>query len=132
MRSTDILLAADPILLTHLKYIYIETSAPIALSDVLTTQSLTPLLNDPEICASLFPFLPEESERSAEEVRQVVKSPQFSQALQSLSAALQTGQLGPLLSQLGLDPSAGNSVESFLIAIGEQAKQKKKDDAMEE
>lgn len=109
-----------------------EASAPIALSDVLTTQSLAPLLNDPEICASLFPFLPEESERSAEEVRQVVKSPQFSQALQSLSAALQTGQLGPLLSQLGLDPSAGNSVESFLIAIGEQAKQKKNGDAMEE
>lgn len=110
----------------------IEESAPIALSDVLTTQSLTPLLNDADICASLFPFLPEESERSAEEVRQVVKSPQFSQALQSLSAALQTGQLGPLLSQLGLDPSAGNSVESFLIAIGEQAKQKKNGDAMEE
>ncbi|CAO0795674.1 unnamed protein product [Mucor circinelloides] len=110
-----------------------EASAPIALSDILTTQSLTPLLNDPEICASLFPFLPEESERSAEEVRQVVKSPQFSQALQSLGAALQTGQLGPLLSQLGLDPSAGNSVESFLIAIGEQAKQKKNGgDAMEE
>ncbi|KAF1797433.1 proteasome complex subunit Rpn13 ubiquitin receptor-domain-containing protein [Mucor lusitanicus] len=110
-----------------------EASAPIALSDILTTQSITPLLNDPEMCASLFPFLPEESERSAEEVRQVVKSPQFSQALQSLSAALQTGQLGPLLSQLGLDPSAGNSVESFLIAIGEQAKQKKNNgDAMEE
>ncbi|KAI7887913.1 proteasome complex subunit Rpn13 ubiquitin receptor-domain-containing protein [Mucor mucedo] len=109
-----------------------EGSAPISLSDVLTSQSLTPLLNDPEICASLFPFLPEESERSAEEVRQVVKSPQFSQALQSLSAALATGQLGPLLSQLGLDPSAGNSVESFLIAIGEQAKQKKNGDAMDE
>ncbi|CEP15446.1 hypothetical protein [Parasitella parasitica] len=109
-----------------------EGSPRIALSDVLTTQSLTPLLNDSEICASLFPFLPEESERTAEEVRQVVKSPQFSQALQSLSAALQTGQLGPLLSQLGLDPSAGNSVESFLVAIGEQAKQKKNGDAMEE
>ncbi|KAI9356721.1 proteasome complex subunit Rpn13 ubiquitin receptor-domain-containing protein [Pilaira anomala] len=111
-----------------------EGATPISLSDVLTSQSLTPLLNDPEICASLFPFLPEESERSVEEVRQVVRSPQFSQALQSLSAALATGQLGPLLSQLGLDPSAGNSVESFLIAIGEQAKQKKNknDDAMEE
>ncbi|KAI8087614.1 uncharacterized protein B0P05DRAFT_368649 [Gilbertella persicaria] len=104
---------------------------PISLSDILTTQTITPLLNDPEICASLFPFLPEESERSVEEVRQVVRSPQFSQALQSLSAALQTGQLGPLLTQLGLDPSAGNSVESFLIAISEQAK-KKKGDAMED
>lgn len=105
------------------------------MNDVLTTQSITPLLNDPEICASLFPFLPEESERSAEEVKQVVKSPQFQQALQSLSAALHTGQLGPLLSQLGLDPSAGNSVESFLIAIGKQAEQKSHNhdtDAMEE
>ncbi|GAA5800643.1 hypothetical protein HPULCUR_006079 [Helicostylum pulchrum] len=109
-----------------------EGSKPISLSEVLTSQSLTPLLNDPEMCASLFPFLPEGSERSAEEVRQVVRSPQFSQALQSLSAALATGQLGPLLSQLGLDPSAGNSVESFLIAVGEQAKQKKNDDAMDE
>lgn len=84
------------------------------------------------MCASLFPFLPEGSERSVEEVRQVVRSPQFSQALQSLSAALATGQLGPLLAQLGLDPAAGNSVESFLIAVGEQAKQKKNDDAMDE
>jgi hypothetical protein len=105
-----------------------SSRAPISLNDVLTAQTLTPLLNDPEICSSLFPHLPEESERSVEEVRHIVKSPQFSQALASLSVALQTGQLGPLLSQLGLDYSAGNSVESFLIAISEQAKKKKKND----
>lgn len=99
---------------------------------MLNSQSVTPLLNDPKICESLFPYLPDELEKSVDEVRQVVKSPQFSQALYSLSAALQTGQLGPLLSQLGLDYSAGNSVESFLNAINEQAKKKKSDeDAMD-
>ncbi|CAO3657209.1 unnamed protein product [Mucor hiemalis] len=111
------------------------SGAPIALTDVLNSQSLTPLLNDREFCATLFPFLPEDSERSPEEVRQIIRSPQFTQALQSLGAALQTGQLGPLLSQLGLHPSAGNSVDSFLIGIIEQAKQNKKnnnDDAMDE
>lgn len=118
-----------------LKSIIEGANAPIALTDVLNSQSLTPLLNDREFCATLFPFLPEDSERSPEEVRQIIRSPQFTQALQSLGAALQTGQLGPLLSQLGLHPSAGNSVDSFLIGISEQAKQNKKnknDDAMDE
>ncbi|CEJ03518.1 hypothetical protein RMCBS344292_17499 [Rhizopus microsporus] len=103
----------------------------LALTDILNSQTLTPLLNDPEVCESLVPYLPEESEKTAEEVRQVVRSPQFSQAVQSLTVALQTGQLGPLLSQLGLDPSAGYSVELFLNAIEKQA-QEKSSNAMEE
>ncbi|CEG80306.1 hypothetical protein RMATCC62417_14664 [Rhizopus microsporus] len=103
----------------------------LALTDILNSQTLTPLLNDPEVCESLVPCLPEESEKSAEEVRQVVRSPQFNQAVQSLTVALQTGQLGPLLSQLGLDPSAGYSVELFLNAIEKQA-QEKNSNAMEE
>jgi 26S proteasome regulatory subunit N13 len=47
--------------------------------------------------------------------------------LQSLSIALQSGQLGPLLSQLDLDPSAGNGVEAFLRAIQEQAGRRQRD-----
>ncbi|KAI9496764.1 proteasome complex subunit Rpn13 ubiquitin receptor-domain-containing protein [Zychaea mexicana] len=109
--------------------------APLSLTDVLTTQTITPLLNDRDICAALFPFLPEDSERSPEEVRQVVQSPQFQQALATLSFALESGELGPLLTQLGLDASAGNSVESFLRAIEQQARrrdQDRNDDAMDE
>ncbi|KAI7847776.1 proteasome complex subunit Rpn13 ubiquitin receptor-domain-containing protein [Circinella umbellata] len=109
--------------------------SPLSLTDVLTTQTLTPLLNDREICAALFPHLPEESERSPEEVRQVVQSPQFQQALATLSFALESGELGPLLTQLGLDPSAGNSVESFLRAIEQQARRRdgeRNNDAMDE
>ncbi|KAI8139809.1 proteasome complex subunit Rpn13 ubiquitin receptor-domain-containing protein [Fennellomyces sp. T-0311] len=87
--------------------------APVSLTDVLTTQTIAPLLNDRDICAALFPFLPEESDRTPEEVRQVVQSPQFQQALATLSYALESGELGPLLTQLGLDPSAGTSM--FLL-----------------
>ncbi|KAG1058124.1 hypothetical protein G6F43_000068 [Rhizopus delemar] len=104
----------------------------IALTDILNNQSLTPLLNDDQICESLTPYLPEQSEKSAEEVRQVVRSPQFSQALQTLTVALQTGQLGPLLSLLGLDSSAGYGVEAFLNAIEKQAKEKRGDEMEED
>ncbi|KAF7726899.1 adhesion regulating molecule 1 [Apophysomyces ossiformis] len=101
-----------------------EDRPAIQLSDVLSPEALAPLLNDPEICSSLFPFLPENAQHTPQEVRQVVQNPQFQQALHSLTAALQSGQLGPLLSQLGLDPAAGTDVESFLRAIEEQARRR--------
>uniref|UniRef100_A0A1D1YY88 Proteasomal ubiquitin receptor ADRM1 n=1 Tax=Anthurium amnicola TaxID=1678845 RepID=A0A1D1YY88_9ARAE len=93
----------------------------VNLVDVLTPSAIGPLLNNPEIASALFPHLPPNIERSPEELAAVIQSPQFVQALQSLSIALQSGQLGPLLTQLGLDPSAGNGVEAFLRAIQEQA-----------
>ncbi|KAI7862864.1 proteasome complex subunit Rpn13 ubiquitin receptor-domain-containing protein [Spinellus fusiger] len=105
----------------------------LQLSDVLTPSALQPLLNDREISRSLFPFLPDTLEHTEEEVRQVVASPQFQQSLQSLSGALESGQLGPLLGQLGLDSSAGQSVEAFLRAVERQARDKEQQgDAMEE
>ncbi|KAI9266033.1 proteasome complex subunit Rpn13 ubiquitin receptor-domain-containing protein [Sporodiniella umbellata] len=99
---------------------------PIALADILNTSSISPLLNDPAVCTSLFPYLPETMENSSDELRQVISSPQFSQALQSLTVALETGQLGPLLSQFGLDASAFG-VEAFLNAIQKQSDNKKQD-----
>ncbi|CAO3598070.1 unnamed protein product [Absidia cylindrospora] len=99
----------------------------LQLGDVLTNQTLTTLLSDTQVCGSLYSCLPGQSEQTPEEVRQVTKSPQFQQALHSLSAALQSGQLGPLLTQLGLDASAGNGVESFLNAIENQARRNDSD-----
>ncbi|CAG8601070.1 8331_t:CDS:2 [Acaulospora morrowiae] len=78
------------------------------LADVLAPSAIGPLLNDPELSSALFPHLPPNINRTPEELREVIQSPQFAQALQSLNIALQSGQLGPLLTQLGLDPSAGN------------------------
>ncbi|RIA95808.1 proteasome complex subunit Rpn13 ubiquitin receptor-domain-containing protein [Glomus cerebriforme] len=99
----------------------------VNLIDVLTPSAIGPLLNNPEIASALFPHLPANIERSPEELAAVIQSPQFAQALQSLSIALQSGQLGPLLTQLGLDPSAGNGVEAFLRAIQEQANRRHRD-----
>ncbi|KAG0172529.1 adhesion regulating molecule 1 [Apophysomyces sp. BC1015] len=112
-----------------------ENRSAVQLSDVLSPEALAPLLNDPEICSSLFPFLPENAERTPQEVRQVVQNPQFQQALRSLTVALESGQLGPLLGQLGLDPAAGTDVEAFLRAIEQQARRRENErnqDAMDE
>ncbi|KAF9143408.1 hypothetical protein BG015_000433 [Linnemannia schmuckeri] len=98
----------------------------LRLDHILTPGSVAPLLNSPEICAALFPHLPESSERTPEEIQAIVRTPQFSQALVSLSTALESGQLGPLLRQFGLGPNAGNGVEGFLSAIQEQVKKDKK------
>ncbi|KAI9476266.1 MAG: proteasome complex subunit Rpn13 ubiquitin receptor-domain-containing protein [Benjaminiella poitrasii] len=101
-------------------------ASSISLNDVLNPQTLRPLLNDTTVRESLMDYLPEESEKTAEEVRAIIASPQFSQSLHTFTSALNTGQLGPLLAQFGLDPSI-LGVESFLEAINEQAKKDKKD-----
>ncbi|KAF9122729.1 hypothetical protein BGW39_009543 [Mortierella sp. 14UC] len=98
----------------------------LRLDHILTPGAVAPLLNNPEICAALFPHLPESSERTPEEIQAIVRTPQFSAALVSLSTALESGQLGPLLRQFGLGPNAGNGVEGFLSSIQEQAKKDKK------
>lgn len=79
----------------------------LRLDHVLTPASIAPLLNNPAICAALFPHLPESAERTPEEIQAIVRTPQFSQALVSLSTALESGQLGPLLRQFGLGENAG-------------------------
>ncbi|CAO3594487.1 unnamed protein product [Absidia cylindrospora] len=110
-----------------------QSSSTLQLGDVLTTQTLTALLSDPQVCDGLYSCLPDNTEQTPTEVQQVAQSPQFQQALHSLSTALQSGQLGPLLTQLGLDPSAGNGVEAFLKAIEDQARRKDEDtDAMDQ
>ncbi|KAF9335570.1 Squalene epoxidase [Podila minutissima] len=105
--------------------IQVPQAAPrsnLRLDHVLTSGSIAPLLNNPAICAALFPHLPESVERTPEEIQAIVRAPQFSQALVSLSTALESGQLGPLLRQFGLGENAGAGVEGFLSAIEEQAK----------
>ncbi|KAF9305428.1 Squalene epoxidase [Mortierella antarctica] len=105
--------------------IQVPQAAPrsnLRLDHVLTPASIAPLLNNPAICAALFPHLPESAERTPEEIQAIVRTPQFSQALVSLSTALESGQLGPLLRQFGLGENAGAGVEGFLSAIEEQAK----------
>ncbi|RKP08877.1 proteasome complex subunit Rpn13 ubiquitin receptor-domain-containing protein [Thamnocephalis sphaerospora] len=93
-----------------------------SLNDVLTSEHLQPVLDDAELRAAIFPHLPEGAPHTLEEVQQVVASPQFRQSLASLSAALNSGQMVPLVLELGLPASAGSSVRAFLQAIEQLAR----------
>ena len=86
----------------------VEQTVSLDLSSVLTSEAVRSILNDSEVASALFPHLPEGTQHTNEELQEIMHSPQFRQSLHRLSVALQSGQLGPLMSQLGLDPSAGN------------------------
>ncbi|RIB04443.1 proteasome complex subunit Rpn13 ubiquitin receptor-domain-containing protein [Gigaspora rosea] len=110
-----------------------QQQSDVNLIDVLTPSEISPLLSNPEVASgTLFPHLPSDINRTPEELREVIQSPQFAQALQSLSIALQSGQLGPLLTQLGLDPSAGSGVEAFLRAIQNQVSRQRRNNPEED
>jgi 26S proteasome regulatory subunit N13 len=76
----------------------------------------------PGIGERLRPGMPENWEQSgSEDVSEVVQRPEFQQALGTLSAAISTGQLAPLLQQFGLEGGIDN-VEAFLRAVEEQVR----------
>ena len=65
------------------------------------------MLDDPAVQARLLPLLPEE-QRTAGELRSLVRSPQFQQALGSLSSALHNpDNFNSVFANFGLDPADG-------------------------
>ena len=84
----------------------------VSLTDVVTPDILRPLSTDPAVQAQVQPHLPPTSEQ----LDSVLTSPQFQQALDTFSGALQSGQLGSLMGQFGL----GGSVVSAANAGSEQ------------
>ncbi|KAJ1881827.1 hypothetical protein LPJ57_001358 [Coemansia sp. RSA 486] len=95
------------------------------LGDVLTLDNLSAVLADERLRNALFPTLPDGVPHDREALEQVVRSPQFQQALASLSYVLETGQIAPLVSQLGLDVEASTSVAAFLRAVQKKAEKEK-------
>ncbi|KAJ1567581.1 adhesion regulating molecule 1 [Nowakowskiella sp. JEL0078] len=73
----------------------------ISLSEVVTLETVKPILNDPDVIAALAPYLPEGAPATAAEIQSILLSPQYAQSLQSLTMALQSGQLAPLMAQFG-------------------------------
>jgi hypothetical protein len=74
--------------------------------------------------------LPPGHDQTSQELSALIRSPQFQQvcywltptfylpqAVQSLNAALQSGELGPLLQQFGLDPSIATSSEDRVLVL---------------
>ncbi|XP_023231710.1 proteasomal ubiquitin receptor ADRM1-like isoform X2 [Centruroides sculpturatus] len=116
------------------------------LSSALTAETLQPLFENQELMERLRSLLPTPLESSAgqessvvgETLRSTIQSPQFQQALSMFSAALQSGQLGPLMQQFGMaqevvDAANSGDLEGFVKALQKanekkQAGEKKKND----
>ncbi|KAI0227864.1 Proteasomal ubiquitin receptor ADRM1 [Lamellibrachia satsuma] len=127
---------ASNIQLSDLQSILSNMTVPpkenVDLAVAITPDAMIPILANPQIQQQLLPFLPEGESlpKTEEELRNTVKSPQFKQAMSSFSAALASGQLGPLMGQFGLGEEVANAaaqgdVEAFVKAM--QAAMAKKD-----
>ncbi|KAJ1732037.1 hypothetical protein LPJ72_003630 [Coemansia sp. Benny D160-2] len=100
-----------------------SAAGQLRLGDVLTPDNLVSVLSDEKLRAALFPTLPDSMPHTRESLDQTVRSPQFRQALDALTYVLESGQMAPLVSQLGLDPQASTSVEAFLRAVAKKVEQ---------
>jgi len=98
----------------------------VDLSTSFSTDVLLPLIADKEVQNRLKEFLPAAADlpTNQNELRETIQSPQFKQALSVFSAALQSGQLAPLmqqfnLSQPAIDAAAKGDVVEFMKALQE-------------
>jgi 26S proteasome regulatory subunit N13 len=122
----------------------------VDLASGLTSETLQPLLSNPEFLEKVKEFIPKEEKKdvkdlTAEDLKDTVQSPQFKQAVSMFSMAFNSGQLGPLVREFGLSDSAiaaadkGN-MQAFVQALQKDKKvestpgagDKKKDDAPED
>jgi len=99
------------------------SSPDVSLPSLMNADDIIPLLNDPHVQERLLPFLPE-GNRSREELQELLRSPQFQQAVSQFNSALRSGQLDQLMPMLGLPSSSGGAgVRALLQAVQEQATQ---------
>lgn len=109
-------------------------------------------LTDAERTENLLAHLPNiestDNKTTKQQLRETISSPQFQQALSMFSSALQSGQLGPVVSQFQLNDdavaaAASGDLEQFVKALEKNAKEivakanekeqdKQEDAAMEE
>uniref|UniRef100_A0A7M4EDA6 ADRM1 26S proteasome ubiquitin receptor n=1 Tax=Crocodylus porosus TaxID=8502 RepID=A0A7M4EDA6_CROPO len=131
----------QPIQLSDLQNILATMNVPsgaggqqVDLATVLTPEIMAPILANAEVQERLLPYLPsgESLPQTAEEIQNTLTSPQFQQALSMFSAALASGQLGPLMSQFGLpaeavDAANKGDVEAFAKAMQNSVKSDQKE-----
>lgn len=97
--------------------------------------NISQILNDTERAESLATHLPNTGteEPAKQKVKETLSSPQFQQALSLFSSALQSGQLGPVVSQFQLSSEAvaaanTGDLEQFIKALEKSATDKKPDE----
>lgn len=101
----------------------------VDLSTAVNTESLSSVMTDQEKVDALVEHLPniEGDENKKQQLKETLSSPQFQQALSMFSNALQSGQLGPVVSQFQLNAeavAAANSgdLEQFVKALEDSHK----------
>lgn len=112
----------------------------IDLSTAVNSESLAHLLNDEEFLKQIEPHLPPIMQQSSsasaatmttderkKQFGETVRSSQFRSSLSQFCVALQSGQLGPLMSQFGLsqacvDAASLGNLEAFVRALDAQMK----------
>jgi len=97
-----------------------EEQAEQGLEGIMDSGRLEEILRDPEVSRRLLEFLPE-GRRTPQEVAELIRSPQFAQALRTFSGAVQSGGLGGLMPHFGLPTSSGNSVSALFNALAQQS-----------
>ncbi|NP_001081367.1 proteasomal ubiquitin receptor ADRM1-A [Xenopus laevis] len=132
----------QPIQLSDLQNILATMNVPatgeggqqVDLASVLTPEIMAPILANAEVQERLTPYLPsgESLPQTADEIQNTLTSPQFQQALSMFSAALASGQLGPLMSQFGLpadavDAANKGDIEAFAKAMQSTSSQKERE-----
>ncbi|KAM8947529.1 proteasomal ubiquitin receptor ADRM1 isoform 3-T3 [Pelodytes ibericus] len=132
----------QPIQLSDLQNILATMNVPatgeggqrVDLASVLTPEIMAPILANAEVQERLMPYLPsgESLPQTADEIQNTLTSPQFQQALSMFSAALASGQLGPLMSQFGLPAEAVEAankgdIEAFAKAMQSTSSQKERE-----
>ncbi|RZF36864.1 hypothetical protein LSTR_LSTR004552 [Laodelphax striatellus] len=101
------------------------SASNVDLSAAITPDSLQAVLSDPSRVRDLQPHLPTigtQGQNQQEQLRSTLASPQFQQAVSMFSTALQSGQLGPVVSQFAVGPEAVNAanqgnMEEFVKAL---------------
>lgn len=99
----------------------------VDLSSAMTMENLQAILGDPNLVCELQQHLPSGIGGSppppaSEQLRSTLASPQFQQALSMFSAALQSGQLGPVVQQFevgtdAVDAANQGNMEEFVKAL---------------
>ena len=101
----------------------VEKKSSIDLSLGITSEKILPYLSNQEFLAKMKSHLPDVEEKEvANEIQSTISSPQFQQALQMFSSALQSGELAPLINQFGLGDSAiaaatAGDMKAFIEAL---------------
>lgn len=103
----------------------------VDLASGINAEVLQPLLTNSKFVKRMIELLPKEEEGDgASQIKATVQSPQFQQALSMFSAALQSGQLAPLVREFELGDEAvaaatAGNMEAFVKAMQEKTKKEK-------